>query len=112
MEIVSFIFGALGILFGAFFALRLYRWEQQLAGARIAVAYKQKVRLQAPLIEWLGWANMLAKDEQSSGRVVYRQASTTVAIIKPNRQHGKTKTQVVKTAPHNPRSVASVTRNK
>lgn len=99
MEIAAYVFGVLGLACGVVFGLRLRAWERQLAGARIAVAYKQKVRLQAPLVEWLTWANMLAKDEQSTGRVVYRQASTTVAILKPRPRHGRSKSRTVKGPP-------------
>lgn len=87
MTTISVIIGAAGlagIAFGVFCGVRLARWERQLAGARIAVAYKQKIRLQAPLIEWLKWCEMLDRDQQSTGRVVYRQANTSVAILKPS----------------------------
>lgn len=89
-------FGLVGIAFGVVCGYRLWRWERQLAGARIAIAYKQKVRMQAPLFEWLQWANLLGKDEQSTGRVVYRMGATSVAILKPRPNHGKTKTRTVR----------------
>lgn len=96
MEIVAFLVGIIGLSFGLFCGARLRRWERQLAGARIAVAYKTRVKLEAPLVEWLTWANMLDKDQQSRGRVVYRMGGTSVAILKPRRGHGKTQTKTVK----------------
>lgn len=80
--VISLIFGMVGCTFGLFCALRLYQWERQLRGARIAIAYKGKVKLNAPLIEWIGWINALDKDEKSTGRAIYKANATTVAILK------------------------------
>lgn len=62
--------------------LELYRWARQCQNARIAVAYKRKVQLQAPLVEWLLWCNQLDQDKDSAGRVVYRNGAVTIAITK------------------------------
>lgn len=81
VALVSFAFAALVYR-------ELYRWARQCQRARIAIAYKRKVQLQAPLVEWLGWCNLLESDERSSGRVVWRQGHATVAILKPLKSPG------------------------
>lgn len=86
----------LGWLAAGWLGWGLWRWERQLKGARIAVAYKRRVQLQAPLHEWMRWALALKRDERSTGRVVYRNGGVTVAILKPLRGHGKTKTHTIK----------------
>jgi hypothetical protein len=96
MEIIALLVIVASLGFSLFTFLRLRSYNRYLADARIAVAYKQKVKLQAPLGEWLQWANMLGKDQQSNGRVVYRMGHTTVAILKPRPGHGKTKTRTIK----------------
>jgi hypothetical protein len=68
-------------------ALRVYvelrRWARQCQKARIAIFYKRKATLNAPLVEWLNWCNSLDADEQTRGRVVYRGSHVSVAILKP-----------------------------
>ena len=51
-----------------------YSWYRLANNSRILVSYNGRVQLQAPLSEWMKWAQMLDKDEMSSGRVVYRNA--------------------------------------
>lgn len=93
MEVILALLAVAGWFAAIYLGVRLYRWERQLAGARVAVAYKQKVKMDAPLVDWLKWANMLRRDEQARGRVVYRMGGTSVAILKPRpRSHGKTTT--------------------
>jgi hypothetical protein len=83
--IIGYVVGCIG-LFGFAFGLKCYselrKWARQCQGARIAIAYKRKVKLQAPLIEWLMWVNQLDKDKDSHGRVVYSIGGTSVAITK------------------------------
>ena len=74
--------GLAGFLFGIRCYLELWRWARQCQHARIAIACKRKVQLQAPLIEWLMWVNQLDRDEMSTGRVVYKNKEVTVAITK------------------------------
>lgn len=80
-DIACVIFGVLGWLAAGWFYLHLWRWARQCQHARIAIAYKQKVKLEAPLVEWLAWVKMVDKDKQSHGRVVYRLGGTSVAIV-------------------------------
>ena len=81
VTIIAFTFGAVGILFGIRCYVELWRWAKQCQRAQIAVAYKQRVKLSAPLVEWLLWVNQL-RDADSNGRVVYRMGGTSVAIVK------------------------------
>lgn len=82
ITIIAFTVGVLGLTFGALCYNELRKWVRQVRGARIAVAYKRRVQLQAPLSEWLGWCNQLDRDKDSTGRVIYRQGAVTVAIVK------------------------------
>lgn len=82
IDVVCVAFGVLGWAYCVKLYRELHKWARQCQRARIAVAYKRRVQLQAPLVEWLQWCNALDKDEQSSGRVVYRNGGVTVAILK------------------------------
>ena len=81
--------GLVGVAFGGRCYWELWKWARQCQGARITVAYKRKVKLDAPLLEWLLWVNMLDKDKDTHGRVVYTVGGTTIAIrkqVKPPRK--------------------------
>lgn len=82
LAIVGVTFGIVGSAFGTICAIRLLQWERQLRGARIAIAYKGRVKLQAPLIDWLKWANSLDNDKTTTGRPIYKANATTVVILK------------------------------
>jgi hypothetical protein len=75
----------LGLLFGLRCYLELRRWARICQRVRIAIAHKQRVQLDAPLTEWIAWANGLGRDEASRGRVLYRNGHVSVAILKPSR---------------------------
>lgn len=82
-------FGVAGILFGLFglaYAARLYlelrKWAHLVKYARIVIAYKGKVKLNAPLQEWALWCKMAEQDKSSNGRVVYMLGGTRVAILR------------------------------
>lgn len=74
--------GTIGILFGLRCYYELWKWARTCQSARIAIAYKRKVKLQGPLTEWIAWINMLDKDKDSQGRVVYTMGGTSVAITR------------------------------
>lgn len=69
----------------------LRKWARQCKGARIAIAYKRKAALQAPLLEWLLWCNQLDEDKDSNGRVVFQRQGVSVAIIKRPPEQGPIK---------------------
>lgn len=83
LDIIAFTFGALGFVFAGVCYRELWKWAKQCQNARIAIAHNKRVQINAPLTEWLTWANMLTKDESSAGRVVYRNAKVSVAILRP-----------------------------
>lgn len=83
VAIVGAVFGTCGVLFGLACYRELHKWARQCQNARIAVAHKRRVQLNAPLTEWLQWANALNRDESSTGRVIYRNGHVTVAILRP-----------------------------
>jgi len=99
LAITSFVLGLTGIA-GGVFGVRCYielrRWARQCQRAEIAIAYNRRVRLRAPLVEWLTWANQLEKDEKSTGRVVYRANKMSVAILRPDAQPAKTNTTTIR----------------
>ncbi len=83
--ILEIILGAWALLASAYCGrlyLELWRWARQCQHARIAVSYKGKVQLQAPILEWILWCNQLDEDKQSNGRVVWRNGHAAVAIAK------------------------------
>lgn len=56
--------------------------KREYSQARIVVAYKRKVKVDAPLTEWLLWVRQANKDHSSTGRVVASYGGTSVAIVK------------------------------
>jgi hypothetical protein len=86
LEIITSAFGTVGLLAALRMFVELRRWANLARNARIAVSFKQRVMLQAPLVEWMTWAGQLADDEKSNGRVVYRNAHFAVAILGPGRK--------------------------
>lgn len=82
MVIISMIIGVVGVSFGLACGYRLFQWERQLRGARIAIAYKGRVKMDAPLIDWFKWCNSLDRDKRTSGHTIYKMNATTVAILK------------------------------
>ena len=96
VEYISIGFGLFGICFGLRCYRELYKWARQCQHARIAIAYKRRVQLQAPLVEWVKWCNQLDKDKDSHGRVVWRQGYASVAITKAVYPPGRFKTLIRK----------------
>ena len=60
---------------------KLLGWVKVGRYGRIAIAFKRKVQLQAPLTEFYLWTRQLPEGE--NGRVIYRNGGVTVAIVKP-----------------------------
>ena len=76
------IIGVLGFAWGVRFYWELRKWAHLIKYARIVVAYKGKVKLNAPLEEWALWCKMAERDKSSNGRVVYQVGGTRVAILR------------------------------
>ena len=96
MEIVGFVVGVIGLTAAGYFGWKLRQWEKHLSHARIAIAYKGKVKMDPRLIDWVHWSRMLAKDKRNTGQSVYKMGGTTVAILDPIPRHSKTKTRTVR----------------
>lgn len=81
-DYLSWAVGAIGIFLAVGFYLELRKWAHLIKYGRIVVAYKNKVRLNAPIQEWALWAKMAERDKSSNGRVVYSMGQTRVALIR------------------------------
>lgn len=90
MIIVSIVCGAIAILalvFAASCYRELWRWANQMNHARIAIAYKGKVKLPpTPLVEWMLWTNAMNQDARTTkngtARTIYQMGGTTVVLTK------------------------------
>lgn len=116
VEILSILFGVVGIGYGIRCYWELYKWARQCQGARISVYYKGKWQLGAPLVEWLLWCNQLNRDKESNGRPVYKMGGTTIAITKAPPRVGLSIVRTIKNVRprrrQSPTPVTTVTRNK
>jgi hypothetical protein len=79
----GYLVAAVAVLFAGRCYKELHSWARQCQGARIMIAYNNRVKLQAPLTEWLLWTRKLGEDERSTGRVIYRANKVSVAIAAP-----------------------------
>lgn len=62
----------------------LAKWAHLSNSTMIAIAHKNKVRMQHSITEWMKWAQMLDKDERYKGRVIYTMSGTSVLIKVPD----------------------------
>lgn len=83
LEIASLAFGLVGLLVG-FTCWRLLRaWIRDCRECRILIAVKGRVRLDAPLVEWLAWNKALPKRERGRGGVIFQHNGVRVALARP-----------------------------
>ena len=82
INIIAGIVTVLSLLFALRCYLELREWAHRCQNARIAIAYKGRVKMQAPLTEWMLWCEMLEKDKKSNGRVIYGMGGTSIAIYR------------------------------
>lgn len=78
----SWLVTCMAILFAARCYRELWRWARQCQNAQIAIAYKRKVKIVAPLVEWLLWCNRLDAERDIGGRTIYSLGGTDVALIR------------------------------
>lgn len=83
IDTISLVAGVTGVAFGTRCYIELHRWAKQCQNARIAIAHKKRVQIDAPLTDWIGWANQLNDDQKERGRIVYRNGYVAVAILRP-----------------------------
>lgn len=86
MQLVAYGVGLLGVALAVRYYLELRKWARQCQNARIVISHKRRVRLNAPLTDWLVWANSLGRDETMTGRIIYTADKTQVAIIRPDKR--------------------------
>lgn len=84
LTVIAFTVAVIGITFGIRCYVELWRWAKQCQNARIVVGHKKRVQIDAPLVDWLAWANQLNDDQKGRGRIVYRNGYTAVAIMRPD----------------------------
>jgi hypothetical protein len=75
-------FGIAGILFGINAYIHLWKWARMCQRATIARADSGKVKMNAPLTEWLTWCNAL-KGSEARGRTVFKMNKMSVSILRP-----------------------------
>jgi hypothetical protein len=85
LSIIAFIIGLTGIAFGLECYRRLHEWARLCQHGRIFIAYNNKVKLDAPITEWVQWTRMLKEDEASTGRVIYQANKLRVGIFRPKK---------------------------
>jgi hypothetical protein len=93
-EIICLLLAALGFSTALRVHLKNRRWAKVCQESRIAIAYKRRIAMQAPLTDFIVWIDQLTKDEQSNGRVVYGRAGVTVAILAPPKRPKRRKARV------------------
>ena len=104
IDIIALILGAAGVAFGLECYRRLHEWARLCQRGRIFIAYNNKVRLDAPITDWVQWTRMLKDDEASTGRVISNFGKVRVGILRMKTPN----TTTVKTVkdPKTERSVA------
>lgn len=70
------------VAFAIKFYFELWKWAKQCQNARIAIAYKGRVKINAPILEWLLWTNLMDRDKDAKGRQMYGMGGTNIALIK------------------------------
>lgn len=80
--VVGVIVGITGIAWAVRFYWELRKWAYLIKYGRIVVAYKGKVKLNAPLQEWALWAKKSEEDKTSNGRVIYHVGGTRIAVLR------------------------------
>jgi hypothetical protein len=105
LEIITTTIGILGLTAAACFYWELRKWVRLCHQARIGIFYKQRSRLQAPLVEWVKWAQQLSKDEASTGRTVYVMKDHAIAIYFGSKHQPKV--QAVQSGPAHGAAVAA-----
>lgn len=74
--------GLFGVAYGTKFWIELRRWAYLIKYGRLAIAYKGKVKLNAPLQEWALWCKMAEQEDKVNGRVIYHLGGTRIAVLR------------------------------
>lgn len=81
-DYMSITIGVFGVAWGIRFYWELRKWAHLIKYGWVIVAYKNKVKINAPLQEWALWCRTAEKDKGSNGRAVYKLGGTTVAVVR------------------------------
>ena len=82
LDWASVIIGLTGFAYGTKFWIELRRWAHLIQYGRLVVAYKGKVKLNAPLQEWALWCKMAEREDKVNGRVIYHLGATRIAVLR------------------------------
>ena len=82
LGIIGLAIGLVGFIYGVNCYYKLWQWARLCQNTIIAIEYKGRVRTRQPITEWLLWGNMLDRDKDSNGRIMYHQGGTRIAIIR------------------------------
>lgn len=96
LSIIATAFGVAGTAFGITCYVKLHEWARLCQNGRIFIAYNNRVKLDAPITDWIQWTRMLKGDEQTSGRIIYQANKLRVGILRPKTPNKTT----VKTVKH------------
>jgi hypothetical protein len=83
LEAASVAFGVAGLALGLAGWRLARQWQRDCQEARIIIAVKNRVKLDAPLVEWLAWNKALPKREQGRGGVIFQHNGVRVALARP-----------------------------
>lgn len=87
-DIVILIFSIVSIAYGVRCYFELRKWAHLIKYSRVVVAYKGKVKLNAPFEEWVLWAQHADREGsgpgpkwKGGGRVLYQLGGTSIAVL-------------------------------
>lgn len=89
IEIVAFVVGVGGVLFGINCYWHLRKWARDCQQATVAIAYKRKVVMSPTLVELLLWSRKVP--DSQNGQTFYKAPNVTVAIIKRDKRGARTR---------------------
>lgn len=102
VTIITLVFGVAGMAFGLECYRRLREWARLCQHGRIFIAYNNRVKLDAPITDWIQWTRMLKDDEASTGRVIYQANKLRVGILRPRKTVNDTTVKTLKREPKTP----------
>lgn len=93
--VLSVVVALAGVAVATYAWWQARKWTILIAYSRVAIEYKGKVKIDAPLREWALWCKQAGKDKQTRGHVMYAMGGTRIALfpgkkppkVKPVEQH-------------------------
>ena len=79
--IICFVVTLCSLLFGFRCYYELWKWARECQFWRIAVEFKGKTMIDAPLQEWLLWARQANRDKQAGGRIIFHAGGVRVGLV-------------------------------